>query len=54
MDDTQSAYDAEIMRKSREETSYMVKQHKREIREIKELLASGLNPGRLLAHMGKR
>lgn len=35
------------------EMHYMIKQHKREFRELKELLLSGFNPARLAQYWGK-
>lgn len=49
----EAAHRAEQMRKAKESSQYVAKQHKKEIREFKELLASGMNPARIADYWGK-
>jgi hypothetical protein len=52
--DRKAAEHADSVReKTADETRYLIKQHKREIQEFKELLLSGMNPARVLKHWGR-
>lgn len=53
VDDAEAAYNEKIQAKGAEDMRDMVKEYKSEIRDMRELIKSGLNPARILAKMGK-
>jgi hypothetical protein len=46
-------YEEHLNEKVREETSYMIKQHKTEFSDFRSLLLSGFNPARLAQYWGR-
>jgi hypothetical protein len=49
IDYAEKKYAEKIEKQTQEEMAYLIKQHKREIREFREMILSGHNPARILA-----
>jgi hypothetical protein len=53
VDYREAEYDERIESKAQEEMRYMIKQHKSEVRDLKEMLLSGMNPAQIAKHWGR-